>query len=215
MNLSGTVELLNEWKRQSLVLIHMAVRSALTTAQYQTQPPAVVTFLQVEFDYSLLSFRPIDPPKVVHMSDLPYIVGPDHAIAVMEQYESFRATIQRNTTEPEQRTSKIHFAFLRCLDTGSLIPMNIPPDIRRYDWEEMQAAFSSKSATKRTQPTPGSVNAWPPSRSSFNACIRSVQTLSRLCNSPTASKAGSRSTARTGLSFILSLRLGWGRSAVW
>ena len=38
------------------------VRSALTKAQLQEQPPEVACILRVNFDYNLLTFRPVKPP---------------------------------------------------------------------------------------------------------------------------------------------------------
>ena len=64
-----------EWERHSLVHLQLAVCAALTPAQYQSQPPEVVTVLHLEFYSNLLTFRPIEPPRAVRTSNLASVVG--------------------------------------------------------------------------------------------------------------------------------------------
>jgi len=176
LNLAGSFELWSEWKRHSQGLIHLAVQSALTTAQFESQPPKVVIFLRMDFDYNLLTFRPIEPSEVVRMSDLPDIVGQDDANAVMEHYESIRAKIQRNSADAHLRASKIHFAFLRCFERWSVIPMT-SEDVPRHDWEEVQRSFSSKLNYK-THPT----DPWVGQKmATVKAQFERLSAVSRLC----------------------------------
>lgn len=61
------------------------MRSALSDAQYQSHPPEVVCFFQMDFDYNLLTFRPTKHPDLMPASVLPGLVGHKEAYAVLEK----------------------------------------------------------------------------------------------------------------------------------
>lgn len=70
-NHTGLKKLLDEWHYQSSSVLKVTVRSALTNAQIQAQPPEAACILQLGFDYNLLTFRPVKPPDVERASDPP------------------------------------------------------------------------------------------------------------------------------------------------
>ena len=156
LNLVGMFERFSEWERHSQVHLQLAVSSALTPAQYETQPPEVVTFLRLDFDFNLLTFRPFAPAHVARTSDLPDLVGHDQAKSAMEHYESARAKVRRNLSaaDADQTVGKTHLAFLRCLDTWALSTPTIPQHFQPCDWERVQAFFGGECRYKTHQVDP-------------------------------------------------------------
>jgi ABC-type dipeptide/oligopeptide/nickel transport system ATPase component len=134
-------KLLAEWKQTNAkTYTHAAARYALTDDMFREQPPTVVVFFKMDFDYNRRTFVPSEPPKPIRIIDLPEPLR----VGVLNAIQSSADALKRSKDPEMRRGCKNHVTIIMQGMTTSLTPVNmIGMDTQSYTWDQIMSLFES------------------------------------------------------------------------
>ena len=134
-------KLLAEWKQtDAKTYTHFAARYALTDDMFREQPPTVVAFFTIDFDYNRRTFVPIEPPSSMRIVDLPDDLRGEVLNAIKGS-----ADAQARSVDPEMKnSSKNHVIVILHGQTTSISPVNmVGLDTLPYTWDQIILLYQS------------------------------------------------------------------------
>jgi hypothetical protein len=119
--------------------MNVAARYALTDDMFREQPPTVVAFFVVDFDYNRRTFVPIEPPNPIRIVDLPENLRGEVLNAIQGS-----ADAKARSMDPEMKNSKNHVSVILHGQTTSISPVTmVGLDTLPYTWDHMMFLFES------------------------------------------------------------------------
>lgn len=134
-------KLLAEWKQtDAKTTTLLAGRYALTDDMFREQPPTVVAFLTIDFDYNRRTFVPIEPPSAIRIVDLPDNLRGEVLNAIQGS-----ADAEARFVNPDmKKSSKNHVIVIFHGQTTSIFPVNLGGlDTLPYTWDQIMLLYQS------------------------------------------------------------------------